>query len=132
MGQPRQSHLRRSSSRKNPPGAIFLVLNKNSWKGLGDTDERIVAREAKTLDIALGTYEKILSKQAYLAGDEITLADLFHLSLGKLIKELGFPELFYKYPHVAAWMDELSDRKSWVKVNPDLIPAEAPVCILRR
>jgi hypothetical protein len=49
-----------------------------------------------------------------------------------LIKELGFPEVFCKYPHVAAWMDELSERKSWVKVNPDLVPEEVPVCMLRR
>jgi glutathione S-transferase len=111
---------------------IVHVLKESSWKGLGETDERIVAHEAKTLDTALATYETILSQQSYLAGDEITLADLFHLSLGKLIKELGFPELFCKYPHVTAWMDELSERKSWLKVNPDLVPSEAPVCTLRR
>lgn len=80
----------------------------------------------------MSTYENILSKQAYLAGNEISLADLFHLSLGKLIKELGFPELFCKYPRVTEWLDELSERKSWLKVNPDLVPAEAPVCTLRR
>ena len=82
--------------------------------------------------MALSTYEKILSKQAYLAGDEITLADLFHLPLGKLIKDLGFPELCRRYSHVAEWLDELSKRKSWLKVNLDLVPDEAPVCTLRR
>jgi glutathione S-transferase len=111
---------------------ITQILTPSSWKGLGETDERVVFQEAKALDLALATYEKILSKQRYLAGDEITLADLFHLSQGKLLKELGFPELFCKYPSVSAWMDELSERKSWLKVNPDLVPVDAPVCMLKR
>ena len=70
--------------------------------------------------MALSTYEVIISKQAYLTGDEISLADLFHLSHEQLIKELGFPELFCKYPCVAEWLDALSERKCWSKVNPSL------------
>jgi glutathione S-transferase len=100
---------------------LFLCsgLTLSSWKGLGETDETLVAKYAKSLDATLAIYDTTLSKQAYLAGDEITLADLFHLSLGKLLKEIGFPEMFRRYSNVTRWLDELSERPSWIKVNPD-------------
>jgi glutathione S-transferase len=64
--------------------------------------------------------------------EEISLADLFHLSPGKLIKELGFPGIFNKYPHVSEWLNELSARQALLKVNPDIITHDAPVCMLKR
>ena len=41
------------------------------------------------LEPKLDVYEKILSKQKYLAGDELTLADLFHLPYGTLLAQAG-------------------------------------------
>ena len=34
-------------------------------------------------------YEKILAKQKFLAGDELTLVDLFHLAHGTLLVEVS-------------------------------------------
>jgi glutathione S-transferase len=42
-------------------------------------DEARVAELAATLEGKMAGYEAILSKHRYLAGDELTLADLFHL-----------------------------------------------------
>jgi len=94
----------------------------------------LVAKYAKSLDSTLAVYDQILAKQAYLAGGEVTLADLFHLSLGKLLKELGFPELFGRYANVTRWLDDLSARPSWIKVNPDgigLPASSAGACSMR-
>lgn len=44
---------------------------------MGEADENVVTHLAGQLSAKLDAYEKILSKQAYLAGDEVTLADLF-------------------------------------------------------
>lgn len=41
------------------------------------------------LEPKLDVYEQILSKQKYLAGDELTLADLFHLPYGVLLSTAG-------------------------------------------
>ncbi|KAF8516177.1 glutathione transferase [Hysterangium stoloniferum] len=55
------------------------------------TDHKRVQTLNATLAHKLDAYERILSKQAYLAGDEVTLADLFHLPYGAIItKKLGF------------------------------------------
>lgn len=47
-------------------------------------DELIAGLEGK-----LDVYDKILSKQKYLAGNEVTLADLFHLPYGVLLPVAG-------------------------------------------
>lgn len=71
------------------------------------------------LEAVLDVYEVLLSKSAYLAGDELTLADLFHLPLGaslapsgvKLLEEEG------KRPNVARWWKKVTGRESWKAVN---------------
>lgn len=68
------------------------------------------------LDTNLAVYDKILSKQQYLAGDEITLADLYHLSYGEEAWEVGLADVVKKYPHVMAWFESLRSRNSWKKV----------------
>jgi glutathione S-transferase len=62
-------------------------------------------------------YDGILAKQAYLAGDNITLADLFHLPYGVMAKNLGFSNTFEKYPNVKKWFEALMARDSWTQVT---------------
>ncbi|PPQ71214.1 hypothetical protein CVT24_009995 [Panaeolus cyanescens] len=64
------------------------------------------------LDTKLAVYDKILSKQKYIAGDVLTLADLFHLPYGMLIGWTG-SDLMDKYPNVSRWFHELEERPSW-------------------
>lgn len=49
----------------------------------------MVDANAKLLEQKLDVYEKILSKQKYLAGDEFTLADLFHVPWGAKLPAAG-------------------------------------------
>jgi glutathione S-transferase len=42
------------------------------------------------LEGRLAGYERILGRQRYLAGDEVSLADLFHLPYGTKLVGLGF------------------------------------------
>ncbi|KAF5593634.1 glutathione S-transferase [Fusarium pseudocircinatum] len=85
--------------------------------GYGAGDEATIKAKLSALDIALAGYEHILSRQSYLTGDEITLADIFHLPYGSLVKQAGFGELLLKYPSVQAWWKRLEERESWKKVN---------------
>jgi glutathione S-transferase len=93
------------------------ILTKSSMKGMGDTDSAAVARHVANLDATLAVYDGILSKQKYLAGDEVTLADLFHLPYGKMASNLGHKDVFDKYTNVKRWWDELENRESWKKVT---------------
>lgn len=76
-----------------------------------------MARYTADLDGVFAVYNSILAKQAYLAGNEVTLADLFHLPYGKLVKDVSGDGLFLKYPNVNRWFSGLEKRDSWIKVN---------------
>ncbi|KZP22411.1 glutathione S-transferase, partial [Athelia psychrophila] len=81
-----------------------------------EADETVVAENKATLEGTLDVYEIVLSKHAYIAGNELTLADLFHLPCGARVKGI-FPELFSSRPNVAKWLEALERRPSWQAVK---------------
>ncbi|KAG8987417.1 hypothetical protein FRB90_003357 [Tulasnella sp. 427] len=83
------------------------------------TDEKRVQTLNETLKSKLDGYERILSKHKYLAGEELTLVDLFHLPYAATT-ELLAPELYESHPKVHAWYKELKERPSWKKANEGL------------
>ncbi len=76
-----------------------------------------MAKSLATLDSVLAVYDGILAKQSYLAGNQLTLADLFHVSYGSAAKAAGAKEVFDKYPHVRKWFEGLEARDSWRILN---------------
>lgn len=86
-------------------------------KGHGPTDEAKVKTLLDQLDLVLQGYERILSKQKYLGGDSLTLADLYHLPYGTFVEKFGFTELVDKYPAFKKWFEGLKSRDSWKKVT---------------
>jgi len=85
----------------------------------GKTDHKRVEALNATLNAKLDGYERILAKQKYLAGNDITLADLFHLPYGTMItKKLGFKLLTSaSRPNVARWWRDISSREAWLSVE---------------
>jgi glutathione S-transferase len=98
--------------------AIFIERFSKPRRGL-TTDEARVAEVTNTLAGKIAAYEVILGKQRYLAGDELTLADLFHLPYGSYLALHGvdYLENAEKYPNVARWWKELRSRPTWQKVK---------------
>ena len=86
-------------------------------KGLGPPDEARVAQAEADFDTVLAVYDKILAKQKYLAGDELTLADLFHLPNASALKAFGYKETFEKYPNVDKWFTGLQEKETWIKAT---------------
>ncbi|KAF9891739.1 hypothetical protein FE257_003220 [Aspergillus nanangensis] len=86
-------------------------------KGHGETDEARVKSLLSQLDLTLEGYERLLSKQKYLAGDNLTIADLSHLPYGTMVEQFGFAELIPKYPHFQKWWEGLKARDSWKNVS---------------
>ncbi|KAK7063746.1 glutathione S-transferase [Favolaschia claudopus] len=96
--------------------ALARKRKTESRRFLGlDSDQAPLDAKMETLEGRLDVYDKILAKQRYIAGDEITLADLFHLP------RVQFIETYIKSgvmtsssrPHVARWYNELLSRPSW-------------------
>lgn len=84
-------------------------------KGLGPPDEARVAQAEADLDEVFAYYDTVLAKQKYLAGDTLTLVDLFHLPNGSALKAFGYKGTFEKYPHVDRWFTGLQERETWIK-----------------
>ncbi|KAK9898488.1 thioredoxin-like protein [Cystobasidium minutum MCA 4210] len=96
-------------------GIAFQKIFKQ-MKGMGEADENVVTHLAGQLSAKLDAYEKILSKQAYLAGDEVTLADLFHIPYGRLLYVCGQGDLIDSRPAVSKWWKSITSRESVKKV----------------
>ncbi|KAF8469884.1 glutathione S-transferase-like protein [Russula ochroleuca] len=81
------------------------------------TDETKVQELTAQLESKLDGYETLLSKQKYLAGNEVTLADLFHLPYGSIVfEELGYGSLD-KRLNVKRWWKDISSRPAWQAVK---------------
>jgi len=83
----------------------------------GKTNEEQLKAHYEGLKAKLDGFERILSKQKYLAGNEIGLADLFTLPYGTKV-EGCYPGFFedQSRPKVAAWWRAISNRPSWKRV----------------
>ncbi|KAG1831944.1 glutathione S-transferase [Suillus subalutaceus] len=90
----------------------------NPYFGLPPNEERVSELLASLLP-KLDAYDFILSKQKYLAGDSVTLADLAHLPYGTAFYELGadFAEVFDSRPNLVRWWKDISNRPAWLAVK---------------
>ncbi|KAG2123007.1 glutathione S-transferase [Suillus cothurnatus] len=80
-------------------------------------DEERVSEQLANLQPKLDAYDLILSKQKYLAGDSVTLADLVHLPYGAFFYGAGFAEAFDSRPNLARWWKDISNRPAWLAVK---------------
>ncbi|KAK7466163.1 hypothetical protein VKT23_004886 [Stygiomarasmius scandens] len=92
--------------------AIFKPLFRGQPK-----DEVQYEEALKTLSLKLEGYEKILSKQKYLAGNEITLVDFFHLPYGDMLAAAGSNLMTTKSPNVIRWWNDVTSHASWQAVK---------------
>lgn len=94
----------------------------NGFRYLGlEIDEAVLATSLTTLDAVFGVYDGILAKQKYLAGDHLTLADLFHVPYGAAAKKAGAKDVFERYPYVKTWFEELEAMDSWKELGGEMV-----------
>lgn len=103
--------------------AIYEGVIKKKFYGAAD--EAAAKAAIDSLSPKLDVYEKILLKQKYLAGDELTIVDLFHLPTGTLLPFLGLDTLDNAArPNVARWWKELQERQAWLAIKDDIASVE--------
>ena len=100
------------------PSAVGYAIEKvfKPMRGLTG-DDALAEEHLKTLSAKLDAYEVILGRQKYIGGNELTLADLFHLAYGTVLVKVGQGSLFESRPNVARWWKEISNRPSWLAVK---------------
>ncbi|KAF9475962.1 glutathione S-transferase [Pholiota conissans] len=80
------------------------------------TDMAVYEGLLKSLDSKLDVYDKILSKQKYLAGNEVTLADLYHIPFGVMLG-MGGSDIMTSKPNVKRWFEAICARPAWQAVK---------------
>ncbi|KAJ7706347.1 glutathione S-transferase [Mycena rosella] len=83
----------------------------------GTTNPEEVKSLTERLAGKMDAYEQILGKTKYLAGDHITLADLFHLPYADMVTNRLKSDVMTTRPNVARWLQDISSRPSWLAVK---------------
>ncbi|KAJ7618756.1 glutathione S-transferase [Roridomyces roridus] len=90
---------------------IYFEGMGKARKGL-EKDQAVWERAVEELSRKLDVYEEILGKQKYLAGDEFSLVDIFHISFGALLRPAGCDLMKTKGPNIARWWKDITSRPS--------------------
>ncbi len=98
-----------------------IVIQRLAPMRGGNTDEDVVQRALPEAEASLRQLEKILGKDSFLAGTQISLADLQLLPIMSYF--CGTPEgksLLADAPGISYWWATLSERASVIKTQPKL------------
>ncbi|KAJ6484097.1 glutathione S-transferase [Mycena sanguinolenta] len=102
------------------PPALKMLAEIFGKKHRGLPVDQAVLDEALTqLSTVLDVYEGSLGKHKFVAGDEFSLADLFHYALAPLLVEHGLDIMTTRAPNVTRWWNEVISRPAWVKLQAD-------------
>ncbi|KDQ12143.1 hypothetical protein BOTBODRAFT_46002 [Botryobasidium botryosum FD-172 SS1] len=82
-------------------------------KNLGESDQVLVVKYYEELKVKMMAYDRILAERRYLAGDNLTLADLFHLPMGAAFEQYVGMDWASYGPNVGRWSKEISSLESW-------------------
>ncbi|KAJ7244093.1 glutathione S-transferase [Mycena rebaudengoi] len=85
-----------------------------------EPDETAVATALAGLAATLEVYERILGTQKFLAGDEFTLVDLFHVAFGAPLAAIGCDLMTTSGPNVARWWADVLGRPAWESVRQSI------------
>ncbi|KAJ7165471.1 thioredoxin-like protein [Mycena crocata] len=91
--------------------AGFELFKQKQW-GM-PSDQAVIDEQLDILDKKLDAYNVILGKHRYVAGEILTLADLFHVPYGPHAN-LDKRAIMTSKPNVARWFNELITRPSWL------------------
>lgn len=106
------------------PYACGITKEKVFKKYRGEeADPHFLSYYETSLKDKMDGFERVLSKQKYMAGDKITLVDFFYLPYGDFVTQLGYDYLTNeaKWPNVARWWKDITSRESYKAVK-DGIP----------
>jgi glutathione S-transferase len=103
------------------------ILGKVVWQRLimpmtgGQADDRIVQEAKPMVSLCLAEFKRIKGSNRYLAGPEITLADLFLAPIFAYFSMTpDAKELLESCSGLQSWWDEMSNRETMLKTQPKL------------
>jgi glutathione S-transferase len=94
---------------------VFEKLFKQMLN-LGEPNEEVVQESLDKLHLCLDVFNNHLENQDYLAGNEFTIADISCIPYTYKMLELGYKDMYKKYPNVYKWIKRIIHRESVKKV----------------
>ncbi len=73
-----------------------------------------VVDAVKTYVLTVDKMEKVLTQQAWLAGDQFSLADCAMAPYFQTLLQFGWSDFFADAPHVSAWFKRICQRQSFI------------------
>jgi glutathione S-transferase len=77
----------------------------------------VIEAAGKALDLTCSVMERQLAKTPFLAGADLTIADIGFMPYIEYAMATPAKDIFAKYPHVMAWWNKLSERPTWRKAT---------------
>jgi glutathione S-transferase len=102
-------------------GAISFEKFAKPLMGL-TTDQAVVARERKKLQEYFDIINEILARQGYLAGNDYSLVDIYHIPVVERLFACGDGDLIRERANVNAWWQRCLSRPA-VKKYMDEMPS---------
>jgi glutathione S-transferase len=75
----------------------------------------VLEAATKGLETALGVLDAALAKSPFLAGAELSLADVCYMPYVEYAMTTQAKDIIGKYPHFAAWWSKVGARPAWQK-----------------
>ncbi len=77
----------------------------------------VLEAAGKALDTACALMEKQLTETPFLAGNELTIADVCFMPYIEYAMMTPAKDIFAKHPHLMAWWNKASERPTWRKAT---------------
>jgi glutathione S-transferase len=77
----------------------------------------VIEAAGKGLDATCAVLDKQLSKTPFLAGAELSIADVCYMPYVDYAIGTPAKEIFAKYPHLMTWWNKLGERPTWRKAT---------------
>ncbi len=78
-------------------------------------DPGVLEAAGKALENTLAIMDARLAASPFLAGSDLTLADIVFMPYLEYLMTTPAKELIAKHPHVTAWWSKISERPTWKK-----------------
>ena len=77
----------------------------------------VLEAAGKAIETVCGVMEKELAKTPFLAGSELSIADICFMPYFDYAMASPAKDIFAKYPHVMSWWNKVSERPTWRKAT---------------
>jgi glutathione S-transferase len=101
-------------------GYKAIISNCVLQRFFGHPDEKVIAEARPTIELCLKEFERLKGSDKFLAGNQLSLADLYLVPIIFYLQMMPEKSLFEARKGLAGWWASMSQRSSVKKTQPNL------------